>query len=210
MEKLVRNHIVDHMVNNKLFSNRQYGFISGRSTTLQLLKVLDSWTVALDAGLNIDVIYMDFMKAFDTVPHELLKSKMNHYGVSSQVVNWIDSFLCYRTQCVVVNGSKSSSSQVLSGVPQGTVLGPLLFSIYINDIIKVVDSEIRLFADDCVCYRTIYSENDTLALQKDIDNLGKWARTWGMRFQPVKCNIMCLTKNIKNKISNQIFRRHYY
>ena len=91
-------------------------------------------------------------------------------------------------------------SDVISGVPQGTVLGPLLFSVHINDIIQDITSEIRLFADDCVCYRTINSEEDCLDLQKDIDNLGKWARHWGMRFQPVKCNIMQLFR--KQNITN--------
>ena len=83
---------------------------------------------------------------------------------------------------------------VLSGVPQGTVLGPLLFSLYINDISSDIESEIRLFADDCVCYREIKDEEDTIKLQRDIDRLGSWARKWGMRFQPVKCNMMQLSK----------------
>ena len=82
----------------------------------------------------------------------------------------------------------------MSGVPQGTVLGPLLFSLYINDISSDIESEIRLFADDCVCYREIKDEEDTMKLQSDIDRLGYWARKWGMRFQPVKCNMMQLTR----------------
>ena len=86
-------------------------------------------------------------------------------------------------------------------MPQGTVLGPLLFSLYINDIMVGIESEIRLFADDCVCYRHIVSTEDTSKLQKDIDQLGKWARKWGMRFQPVKCNIMQLTRKRIKKIN---------
>ena len=107
-------------------------------------------------------------------------------------MKWIDSFLCFR-QRVVVNGVKSDWAPVLSGVPQGTVLGPLLFSLYINDISSDIESEIRLFADDCVCYHEIKDEVDTMKLQRDIDRLGSWARKWGMRFQPVKCNMMQLT-----------------
>ena len=164
---------------------------------------MHDWTRSLDNGEQVDVFILDFEKAFDTVTHKLLKSKLNQYGTSIQVIKWSDSFLCYRSQCVVVNGSKSSSSPVLSGVPQGTVLGPLLLSIYINDIVKVVSSVIRLFADDCVCYRTIKSKSDTKTLQGDIDSLGRWARTWGMRFQPVKCNIMSISRKIKHKIVNQ-------
>ena len=115
-------------------------------------------------------------------------------------MKWIDSFLCFRQQRVVVNGVKSDWAPVLSGVPQGTVLGPLLFSLYINDISSDIESEIRLFADDCVCYREIKDEKDTMKLQRDIDRLGSWARKWGMRFQPVKCNMMQLTRKRIKKI----------
>ena len=115
-------------------------------------------------------------------------------------MKWIDSFLCFRQQRVVVNGVKSDWALVLSGVPQGTVLGPLLFSLYINDISSDIESEIRLFADDCVCYREIKDEEDTMKLQRDIDRLGSWARKWGMRFQPVKCNMMQLTRKRIKKI----------
>ena len=94
-------------------------------------------------------------------------------------MKWIDSFLCFRQQRVVVNGVKSDWAPVLSGVPQGTVLGPLLFSLYINDISSDIESEIRLFADDCVCYREIKDEKDTMKLQRDIDRFGSWARKWG-------------------------------
>ena len=98
-------------------------------------------------------------------------------------MKWIDSFLCFRQQQVIVNGVKHDWAPVLSGVPQGTVLGPLLFSLYINDISSDIESEIRPFADDCVCYREIKDEKDTMKLQRDIDRLGSWARKWGMRFQ---------------------------
>ena len=110
----------------------------------------------------------------------------------------MDRFLCFRQQ-VVVNGVKSDWAPVLSGVPQGTVLGPL-FSLYINDITSDIESEIRLFADDCVCYREIKHEEDTLKLQRNIDRLGCWARNWGMRVQPVKCNMMQLTRKWIKKI----------
>ena len=109
-------------------------------------------------------------------------------------MKWINAFLCYRQQRVVVNGIKSDSAPVVS------VLGPLLFSLHINDITTYIESEIRLFADDCVCYREIKDKEDTLKLQRDIDRLGNWARKWGMRFQPVKCNMMQLTRKHSNKI----------
>ena len=123
-----------------------------------------------------------------------LKANCFGYGIGGKTLKWIDFFLCFRQQRVVVNGVKSDWAPVLSGVPQGTVLGPLLFSLYINDISSDIESEIRLFADDCVCYREIKDEEDTMKLQMDIDRLGSWARKWGMRFQPVKCNMMQLTR----------------
>ena len=118
---------------------------------------------------------MDFEKAFDTPPHELLKSKLFSYGIGGKILEWMNAFLCFRQQRVVVNGVKSDWAPVVCGVPQGTVLGPLLFSLYINDIPVGIDSQIRLFADDCVCYREIRTVEDTLKLQKDIDLLGSWA-----------------------------------
>ena len=112
----------------------------------------------------------------------------------------MNAFLCFRQQRVLVNGFKSDMAPVVSGVPQGTALRPLLFSLYINDISAGTESEIRLFADDCVCYREIKNEEDTLKLQRDIDRLGSWARKWGIRFQPVKCNMMQLTNKRCSKI----------
>ena len=131
-------------------------------------------------------------------PHELLKCKLYGYGIGGKTLKWIDSFLCDRQQRVMVNGVKSDWAPVLSHVPQDTVLGPLLSSLHIHDITEDIDSELRLFADDCVCYREI---KDTVKLQEDIDRLGCWARSCGMRFQPVRCNIMQITrKRIKRSM----------
>ena len=116
-------------------------------------------------------------------------------------LKWIDSFLCDRQQCVMVNGVKLDWAPLLSGVPQDTILGPLLFLLYINDITEDIDSELRLFADDCVCYREIKDIEDEVKLQEDIDSLGCWARRWGMRFHPVKCNIMLITRKQIKKIN---------
>ena len=163
----------------------------------------------MDNGGQGETFILDFEKAFDTTPHDLLKSKLFGCGIGGKTLKWIDSFLCYRQQRVVVNGAKSDWAPVLSGVPQGTVLGPLLFSLYINDISTDIDSEIRLFADDCVCYREIKDTEDTLKLQKDIDQLGCWARKWVMRFQPVKCNMMQITrKRIKTDLCFIYSRRN--
>ena len=113
----------------------------------------------MDNRGQVDTFILDFEKAFDTTPHELLKSKLFSYGIGGKTLKWIDSFLSSRKR-VVVNGVKSDWAPVLSGVPQGTVLGPLLFSLYINDISSNIESEIRLFADDCVCYCEIKDKED--------------------------------------------------
>ena len=189
-----------HLDEYKLLSGRQHVFRKRHSCETQLTTVINDWAKILDNGGQVDTFILDFEKAFDAPQHELLKSKLFGCGIRGKTLKWIDSFLCYRQQRVVVNGAKSDLAPVLSGVPQGTVLGPLLFSLYINDISADIDSEIRLLADDCVCYREIKDTEDTLKLQKDIDQLGCWARKWAMRFQPVKCNMMQITRKPIKKI----------
>ena len=200
LEHIVCSNIMAHLDEYKLLSDRQHAFRKGHSCETQLTTVINDWAKILDNRGQVDTFILDFEKAFDIPPHELLKSKLFGYGIGGKTLKWIDSFLCFRQQRVVVNGVKSDWAPVLSGVPQGTVLGPLLFSLYINDILSDIESEIRLFADDCVCYREIKDEKDTMKLQRDIDRLGSWARKWGMRFQPVKCNMMQLTRKRIKKI----------
>ena len=162
--------------------------------------MIDDWAKLLDNQGQVDTFILDFEKAFDIPLMNFSKANclaMEFFG--GKTMKWVDAFLCFMQQTVVVNGVKSDWAPAVSGVPQGTVLGPLLFSLHINDIMSDIESEIRLFADDCVCYREIKDIEDTLKLQKDIDRLGIWARKWGMRFQPVKCNMMQLTKK-HNKI----------
>ena len=161
--------------------------------------MIDYLAKILDNQGQVDTFILDFEKAFDTPPHELFKSKLFSYGIGGKTIKWIDAFLCLRQQWVVVNRVKSDWAPVVSGVPQGTVLGPLLFSLHINDIMSDIEDERRPFADDCVCYREIKDTEDTLKLQRAIDCLGIWVRKRGMRFQPVKCNMMQLTKE-HNKI----------
>ena len=126
MESFIREEIIDHMKKNHLFSHKQYGFITGRSTSLQLLKVLDIWTQIIDIGGQIDIIYMDFMKAFDQDPHRRLVGKIESYGIGCDIIGRINDFLNGRTQRVSINGYPSTVGHLTSGKPQGTVLGPLL------------------------------------------------------------------------------------
>ena len=199
-EHIVCSNIMAHLHGYKLLSDRQHAFRKRHSCETQLTMVINDWAKILDNRGQVDTFILDFEKAFDTHPHELLKSKLFSYGIGGKTLKWMDSFLCFRKQRVVVKGAKSDWAPVLSGVPQGTVLGPLLFSLYINDISSDIESEIRHFADDCVCYREIKGEEDTIKLQRDTDRLGSWARKWGMRFQSVKCNMMQLTRKRIKKI----------
>jgi hypothetical protein len=204
METVVRDVLVDYMKNNGLFSERQFGFINGRSTVLQLLQVIDKWVNILDEGGCIDVVYCDFMKAFDKVPHIRLIEKLKYYGIGEPIIGWITQFLKDRKQRVVVNGSSSGWHDVLSGIPQGSVLGPVLFVIYINTLPdSVTESEAYLFADDTKVFKGIFSEEDTNALQRDIDEMYKWTQGSLLRFHPEKCVAMRIGKS-------KIAEKEYY
>ena len=194
LESIIRDNIVKHMNDNQLFSQKQFGFLSKRSTVLQLIRVLDIWSEILDQGGSLDVIYMDFMKAFDKVPHRRLVYKVSKYGIKGKILDWISNFLTDRTQCVVINGVSSSIGNVTSGIPQGSVLGPLLFVIYINDLPDVVDAYtlVFLFVDDTKLFREIKSSADVLILQSDINKMSEWSKKWLLRFHPDKCVAMHL------------------
>ncbi len=139
---------------------------------------------------KLTFLILDFSKAFDTVPHERLLQKISHYGVRGCTHGWIKKWLTERTQRVVVDGEASDWVPVSSGVPQGTVLGPLMFLLYINDINDGVSSTVRLFADDCLVYRVIKTAGDALNLQADLDKIAEWAQSWQMKFNVKKCNII--------------------
>jgi hypothetical protein len=126
MESL-RQSITDHFLDNNAFSNKQFGFIKGRSTVMQLLKVMDMWTESLESGGQIDVVYTDLEKAFDKVPHKRLISKLCSYKIYPGDIKWIESFLTNRRERVRINGFFFFWKEVLSGIPQGSILGPLLF-----------------------------------------------------------------------------------
>ena len=206
MESIIRDHVMKYFLDNHLFSNRQYGFLKGRSTVLQLLNIIDEWTLKLDSGGQIDCIYFDFEKAFDKVPHRRLISKLHSYGIHNKIILWITDFLDKRQFRVTVNGNFSSWYDVLSGIPQGSILGPLLFIIYINDLTdlyKDVHTKLYIYADDTKLFRHIYNIEDQDELQNDIHKLKKWADEWLLKLNVDKCwgttyivnnNKMCDTK----------------
>ena len=194
MESFLKDAIMKHLLENNLLSPRQYGFINGRSTVTQLLSYLDSCATKIAKGEVVDVVYLDFQKAFDTVPHARLIKKLEAYGIDGEMLSWITEYLKNRTQVVTINGESSTIGDVISGIPQGTVLGPLLFVIYINDILDNINSDGLLFADDTKIFRSITCKEDSQTLQDDIDELEKWSDLWLLKFHPDKCHLLTLGK----------------
>ena len=181
LEHVVHSSIMNHFDNHSILSDAQHGFRKSRSCETQLLVTTHDFAKTLSDRKQVDVVLLDFSKAFDKVPHQRLMSKLHYYGVRNNTLGWIKAFLSGRTQQVVVEGVHSSPACVLSGVPQGTVLGPLLFLSYINDLPEVVTScHTRLFADDALLYRNINNSLDQTKLQEDLNCLAKWEHTWQM------------------------------
>ena len=168
---IITNQIMKHLESNNILTDVQYGFRSMRSCEAQLFLTIDDFARAVDKKLQVDVAILDFAKAFDKVSHARLVHKLNYYGVRGPLLQWLQSFLIDRTQKVIIDGSHSSPCHVTSGVPQGSVLGPVLFLIYINDIISNIHSQLRLFADNCLLYHLIHSFDDHKILQSDLDSL---------------------------------------
>ena len=208
LEHIICKHILNHAEEYDILTSLQHGFRNGYSCQTQLLITLQDLMKNRDEHIQTDMVILDFSKAFDTVPHLKLLLKLKHYGIRGNLLDWISNFLQQRDQRVVVDGKCSEWTHVDSGVPQGTVLGPLLFLIYINDMPKCISlgSLIRLFADDCILYRKIRTIQDQLILQKDLDKLKEWADKWGMKFNPSKCEVMRI--NHARKESKRIER--YY
>ena len=186
-EKLIRKKITKHMEENELFNPNQHGFRSGRSCISQLLNHHTKILEELELGGKIDVIYLDFAKAFDKVHHGVLLQKLQNIGITGNLFEWLKEFLRARKQFVSVEGALSSESDVLSGVPQGTVLGPLLFLIHIGDIDREINaSKVSCFADDTRIMKIIKDDNDKTLLQEDLNRIYNWANVNKMKFNENK------------------------
>ena len=197
MEGHIKREITAHLMENGLLRSSQHGFISGRSCTTNLLHFLEILTEAVDTGLAVDVVFLDFSKAFDKVPHSKLMSQLEGHGITGKIQQWIKHWLESRRQRVVINGEASDWEHVKSGVPQGSLLGPVLFSIYINDIDMIIELLTLLikFADDTKAANIIRGEEDRRRLQEALDALMAWAAKWGMAFNTAKCKVMHIGRN---------------
>ena len=190
LETIIRDHMMDFLIKHKLINPSQHGFLKARSCLTNLLCFFEEITKWVDEGSPVDVIYLDFQKAFDKVPHQRLILKLKSHGMGNSIINWIEQWLKDRRQRVVVDGEVSSWKPVLSGVPQGSVLGPILFLIYINDLEEGVTGNILKFADDTKLFRKVKEIGDKQKLQEDIDKLVKWSEKWQMLFNFGKCKCL--------------------
>ena len=195
MEGFVRESLYSHLIDNDLLSPHQFGFCKGRSCLTQLLITINNWMSSLDNGVPVDAAYLDFKKAFDSVPHKRLLCKLKGYGIKGNLISWIEDFLSERSQYVSINNVCSDKVSVTSGVPQGSVLGPTLFIYYINDLPLVSDSPITIFADDTKSHKEIKSHDDNVKLQDCINSLVNWSIKWMLGFNSQKCKMMHIGKN---------------
>jgi hypothetical protein len=187
MESIIYDTTIKFLVKHHVIPDNQHGFMPGKSITSNLLCCLSDWTKLLDLGRSLDVVYFDFAKAFDRVPRKLLLFKLQHIGIRGSLFYWLDAFLSDRTFKVKVGGVLSASEKVISGVPQGSVLGPLLFIVYTADVKYNVRSSWVMYADDMKIY------NDSLnyqMLSNDISNISKWASDWQLPLNIGKCTVL--------------------
>ncbi|MEG0836140.1 MAG: reverse transcriptase family protein, partial [Christensenellaceae bacterium] len=195
MEGFICEGLIEHLLEQNLLNDNQFGFLPMRSTSTQLLTCINDWFDSLQNGKFTDCIYIDFAKAFDSVPHTLLMRKLGAYGIHRKILAWIDCFLSHRTFKVKVGCEYSYSGQVRSGVPQGSVLGPVLFLLYINDLPEHLPNavEVKLYADDVKIYNSYKNclpEPSHSELQRAYDCIIDWSHTWSLNISLPKCFVL--------------------
>ena len=189
LEKIIYDKIISFV--SKSISPFQFGFRRKHSTLHQLLLFLNSVYASFDANIQTDVIYLDFKKAFDSVAHNELLVKLWSFGITGNLWKWFKGYLSARMQCVLLNGSISEPLPVISGVPQGSILGPILFLIFVNDIPdSVTSSATFLFADDTKCLKTTTCSSECVSLQRDLHYLSSWSQKWKLPFNEHKCVLL--------------------
>ena len=197
LEKIVHSYMINYLLENELISKQQHGFLKRRSTTSNLLEAINDWTQYLDNKIPLDIIYIDLAKAFDTVSHEKLIYKLRLLGIGGNMLSWFTSFLTGRIQCVRVSNNFSSPYLVTSGIGQGTILGPLLFILYVNDVVDCIapETKIQMYADDAKIYRPIRTVSDNDSLQQDLKSLTNFFNSWQLKMNNDKCNVIHLGHN---------------
>jgi ribonuclease P/MRP protein subunit RPP40 len=192
LESIVKDFILEHFHKHKLLADEQHGFRSGRSTVTCLLQSNSKWISELHDHRKLYILYLDFSKAFDVVPHDKLIDKLRRYQLSEILISWVEDFLKNRTLAVSVSHHDSSPEEVLSGVIQGSVIGPLLFSIYINDLpqaVRIPGVDLEIFADDTKLY-----SSDITKLQQAADCVATWCTEWGMKLAPEKSTLVAIDR----------------
>ena len=197
LEHILASNILKHLDGQGILYDLQHGFREKWSCETQLIMLIEDLARGASVGKQTDIILLDFSKAFDKVNHSKLLWKLHQYGIRGHVLDWVGAFLGSRSQPVVFDGEESESIPVTSGVPQGSVLGPILFLIYINDLPEEVCSQVRLFADDTALYLTLESEDDSSTLLNDLNILSAWETRWDMGFNPSKCQVVHVTGSKK-------------
>jgi len=200
MEAIIKDRLMSYLVENGYITSRQHAFIAKHSTVTNLLDSTSDWVLAIQKKIPCDTIFVDFSRAFDSVVHSKLIYKLQNIGISGKLLSWITVFITCRLQCVVLENHYSEWKSVISGVPQGSVLGPILFIVFINDISDIFNDQINfsLYADDLKLYSEINTNDDTVQLQKSLCNLEIWCNEWQLSVNISKTHVLHFGRNNPN------------